>query len=72
MTITELKDIISRASGVEVKEIRTLSRERAKQTKDLILTDPIPGYVGFLIASDGEEAGFTLTKDEKEWVLTTM
>jgi hypothetical protein len=72
MTITQLKEIISNTAGVPVKELRTLTRAKAKTTADLILTDPIPGYVGFMITDDGDEAGFSLVKDDKEWILTTM
>ena len=68
MKVSELKGILNEmVEPLKLKKVLTVSKEAPKNTKEMMITYPNPGYHGIGILSGDEEFYWSLYYDGKDW-----
>ena len=72
MKISDLKNILNdMMEPLSVKKVLTVSKDTPKNTTEMLVTYPNPGYHGVGILAGNEEFYWNLYFDGKNWLLNS-
>ena len=72
MTISELKKVINEMiDPLSVKSVLTVQGDKPKNTAEMLITYPFPGYEGTGLLIGGEKFQWSFTNDGKDWLFNS-
>lgn len=68
MKLSELKGLINEMiEPAQVKTVLTVEGEKPKDSAEMLITYPFPGYEGTGVLTGGEKFQWEFTNDGKDW-----
>ena len=68
MKVSELKTILNEmVDPLKIKKVLTIEKKSPKNSKEMMITYPNPGYHGIGVLSGEEEFYWSLYYDGKDW-----